>query len=423
MAQVQRSRWPGWIWAIPLAAAGIIAWLLVREFSHRGTSILVTFQDAAGMKPQDTKVHYRGLEVGRVTAIGLTRSRSAVIAHVDIDDAVAPDLTTGTRFYLEGAEVSLSNPRSLKSLLSGPSIEMVAGSGKPARQFQGLNGPPPPTLSARVDYQIPFDGNVGQLKVGAPVTLRGFTVGEVVRVDLVIDPEHGTLATPVEVALDPTRFHIQTALPQQTSSAAPLLTAMLKNLVAHGLRASLTQIPPLVGSPQVELVMHSPIAHSSAPQAVTELQIPVQESTLQSLPAKIAQLPIAEIGANVRAITEHVKTLVSAPQLQDSVAHLDRALTELDKVIHTAGPEVGPTLQSVHQTVNTLRETASEIDATAAATRKLMGGSASSPNGNLQQTMHELTGAARAIRTLANYLDQHPEALVKGRSVSFDAAQ
>jgi paraquat-inducible protein B len=33
----------------------------------------------------------------------------------------------------------------------------------------------------------------------------------------------------------------------------------------------------------------------------------------------------------------------------------------------------------------------------------------------LQQAVRELTGTARAIRTLANYLDQHPEALLRGR--------
>jgi len=69
----------------------------------------------------------------------------------------------------------------------------------------------------------------------------------------------------------------------------------------------------------------------------------------------------------------------------------------------------------VHQTIDRLRHTADDIDGTAAAARKLLGGSAASPNGNLQQAVHELTGTARAIRALANYLDQHPEALLRGR--------
>jgi paraquat-inducible protein B len=412
-SRVQRSRWPGWIWAIPIAAAGIVSWLLVREFTRRGTDVVVTFTEAAQMKAQDTRVHYRGLEIGRVTSVELSKNRQDIVVHLDIDDSVEPDLTTGTRFYLVGAEPSLSDLSSLKSLFAGPSIEMVPGAGKPVRQFAGITGSPPPVLSASVPYHVLFEGNVGQLKRGAPVTLRGFTVGEVVGVNLSIDPERGTITTPVDLLLDPTRFHTH----ERADNGATLFKATMKRLVANGLRASLTQNPPLIGAPQVELVMSSEAdATPPASQSEDESQIPVQQSSLQTLPAKIAQLPLAEIGNNIRAITEHVKTLVSAPQLKDSVNHLDRSLTELDKVMQSAGPEVQPTLQSVHQTVNQLRQTATEIDGTAAAARKLMGGSAASPNGNLQQAMYELTGAARAIRVLANYLDQHPEALVKGRS-------
>jgi hypothetical protein len=44
-----------------------------------------------------------------------------------------------------------------------------------------------------------------------------------------------------------------------------------------------------------------------------------------------------------------------------------------------------------------------------------MGGGMASQNGNLQSTLKELTGAARSVRSLADYLDRHPEALIKGK--------
>jgi ABC-type transporter Mla subunit MlaD len=90
-------------------------------------------------------------------------------------------------------------------------------------------------------------------------------------------------------------------------------------------------------------------------------------------------------------------------------------LVELDRTMQAAGPQVAPTLESVRQTTESLRQTADKIDGTAEAARRLLGGSAASPNGNLQQAVHELTGTARSIRTLANFLDQHPEALLRGR--------
>jgi len=69
----------------------------------------------------------------------------------------------------------------------------------------------------------------------------------------------------------------------------------------------------------------------------------------------------------------------------------------------------------VHHTVDSLRETAGAIDAMALSTQKLVGGSPDSPDGNLEQSLRELTEASRSVRTFADYLDAHPEALVRGR--------
>jgi len=55
------------------------------------------------------------------------------------------------------------------------------------------------------------------------------------------------------------------------------------------------------------------------------------------------------------------------------------------------------------------------LDATAQSARLAMGTSPAAPSGNLQQALDELSGAARAVRSLADYLDEHPEALVRGR--------
>jgi len=399
----RRSRWPGWIWAVPIAAVGIVIWLSLRAFAQRGVDVTVTFADAAGMKATDTKVMYHGLEVGKVDGLELTTDRQRIIAHLDLHKDVEGELTTGTRFYLQGAQVSLANPASLKAIVAGPTILMVPGKGVPARQFVGDIGNPPERFAFTVPYAVSFEGDVGKLQLGAPVSLRGFTVGKVSSVALTTDPTAGAVVTSVVLELDPTRFHIRGPGTFKTT---------LGSLVHHGLRATLTQSPPLIGAEQVDLVM----APDAAPAELTTTgpypQIPAQSGGLSDL----RQVPVQQIGDNVRTITEQIKKLTASPQLQDSINHLDRSLAELDRTLHVAGPQVGPTLESVHQTIDRLRHTADDIDGTAEAARRLLGGSAASPNGNLQQAVHELTGTARAIRTLANYLDQHPEALIRGRA-------
>jgi len=413
-AATRHSRWPGWIWAVPIAAVGIVAWLLVRSFANRGIDVTVTFAEAAGMKANDTKVTDHGLEIGKVTRVELTPDRKQVLAHLVIDDEVKNDLTTGTHFYLQGADPSLSDPASLKAVVAGPTILLVPGPGAASRHFAGSSGEPPEKFGPTSPYLAAFSGDVGQLRPGAPVKLRGFSVGRVDQVELQTDARSGEIRTTVLLALDPARFHLVGALGDDVDQSTVLKTALTK-LVAHGLRASLSASPPLVGSEQVQLEIVPGAARAQLLTSGRYPEIPTQSGQLEELPVKLGQLPIKEIGENVRVVTERLKAVVSSPHITDSLYHVDRALAELDRTMQAVGPQVGPTLESVRKTTDSLRQTADKIDATAEAARRLLGGSGASPNGNLQQAVHELTGTARSIRTLANFLDQHPEALLRGR--------
>jgi paraquat-inducible protein B len=382
---------------------------------QHGVDVTVTFADGAGMKAHDTKVTYRGLQIGEVSSAELTADRRGVLVHLSLDRSVRRELTTGTRFYLQGAQVNLSEPASLKAIVAGPTILMVPGQGASSRRFTGSIGEPPEQFPVTIPYSVSFDGDVGKLQPGALVSLRGFTVGKVASVGLTTDSKAGEVVTSVVLELDPTRFHIRDLGPGGVDWTGTLKTA-LRSLVHHGLRATLKQSPPLIGTEQVELVITPDAAPAELRVTGSYPEIPAQSDGLSDLPAKLGRLPVQQIGDNVRAITEQIKKLTAAPQLKDSIDHLHRSLAELDRTLHAAGPQVAPTLASVHQTIDHLSQTADEIDSTVRTARRLLGGSAASPNGNLQQAIHELTGTARAIRALATYLDQHPEAFIRGRA-------
>ncbi len=415
LAIARRSWWPGWIWAVPLAAVGIVLWLLLRSISSRGIDVRVTYDDAAGMQAGDTRVMYHGLNVGTVTSVALASDDFHVIVHLDIDRQLAPKITTGTRFVLEGAHPSISDISSLRALIAGPSIVMVPGPGKPARRFIGTEGGPRETLAVSLPYRVSFDGAVGQLELHAPVTLRGFTVGEVTSVGLSVDPQTGRISTPVLLALDPTRFHLTGPAPSD-GNWQPIMDATLAKLIGEGLRATLTREVPLVGGEQVELEMVSGAQAARLDTSGRYPQIPAaQGGGLARLPAEISSLPLTQIADNLRTITDQLRSLTASPQLRDSIAHLDGTLAALERISRQAGPQVAPTLREVRMTVASLRTAAQQLDATAAAARLAMGTSAAAPSGNLRHALDELAGAARAVRALADYLDEHPGALLRGR--------
>jgi paraquat-inducible protein B len=416
VSEARRSRWPGWIWAVPLAAIGIVIWLLVRATTKRGVDVTVMFDDATGLSTQGTKVLYRGVDVGQVSGIELSEDRRHVTVTLDIDKRVQADLTSGTGFYLEGSEPSLTDLSSLKAVVAGPSIIMLPGRGTPTRRFVGMPGPPPKPIDGHVSYTVTFTGDVGDLEPGAPVRLRGFTVGEVARSELSIDAQTAAITTPVVLWLDPKKFHIVAPAPAD-GNWVPQMNATLATLVQHNLRARLTQVPPLIGPRQIELAIVPGATEATLRTRGPYPEIPTAADTgLGNLPRELGQLPIRQIGDNIRAITERVRSLVSSPKLDDSIAHLQRTLAELDKTLQDVQPQVGPTLDSVHRTIDTLRHAAGEIDATTASARQVMGASALSPDGNLQDALRELSGAARSIRLLASYLDEHPEALLRGHT-------
>ncbi|MGH7073408.1 MAG: MlaD family protein [Stellaceae bacterium] len=436
-AVTRRARWPGWIWAIPVAAAGIAVWLLVREISFTGVDISVRFSDAAGVAPNNS-VTYRGVKIGKVNSVHLSKDGRDAIADIEIDNFEKKNLLTHTIFYLVGAHPTLSDLASLKAIVSGPSIDMVPGGGQPRRHFVGVLGDAPPDLAVELPYEVKFPGGaVGTLRVGSPVTFRGFVVGEIDRVSLSIDPANGKIATPVRLMLDPTRLNISSVTPAGGNWASVMKTAMAE-LVAHGLRADLEQSPPLIGGWNVALVMKPDATAATLDTSGHYPEIPVAPTGggIGQVVSAIGKLPLAQIGENVREITAEVKKLVSSPDIEATLKHVGAATAEIDKIVRQAGPQITPTVvaaretmegahrtianadrtvTTIRDTVRDLRHTAASIDAAAAAVKRMAAGGPKVQNGSLQQTLEEMTRAARAVRTLANDLDRHPTELLEGR--------
>jgi paraquat-inducible protein B len=126
-----------------------------------------------------------------------------------------------------------------------------------------------------------------------------------------------------------------------------------------------------------------------------------------------AQLPtgssadIADILASVKSIVRHIHTMTSGPELGHAIKELDRTLTNLDHVTAEIEPQIKPLIDS-------LRETSEATQRTLQAATNMLGSSAASGT-DLPRLIRELTDAARSIRALTDYLEQHPEALIRGR--------
>ena len=175
------------------------------------------------------------------------------------------------------------------------------------------------------------------------------------------------------------------------------------------LRARLTRDPPLLGRYEVSLQRQPGTAAQTGPLTASDglPQIPVATGgDIASIIERINEVPIERIAQNALDTTHNLATLTSSPKLKDAIVQLDAALKQIHGVTAKAGPQV-PVL------IKSLRRAAADLDGTAKSADHIMSGTATQ-NG-VADTVQEITEAARAVRSLADYLDRHPEALIRGR--------
>jgi paraquat-inducible protein B len=182
-AKSKRAAWPGVVWAIPIAALLIVAYLGLRAIADHGVDVVVTFESAAGAKASDTKVNYKGVEVGHVTKVAIAKDARHVDLYLRLDGNLKPVLRTGTRFWLVGANPSLTDLNSLKAAVSGLTIGMAPGPGEPTRQFAGLEQEPvitPGTPGRSFWLEVE---TLSAVRRGSTVIYHGDEVGKVTDVE------------------------------------------------------------------------------------------------------------------------------------------------------------------------------------------------------------------------------------------------
>ncbi|HTJ91019.1 MAG TPA: MlaD family protein [Acidocella sp.] len=178
------SRWPGLIWAVPLAALAIIGWLAIRTVAQSGPSVQVTFPVTGGLKPGTTKVEYQGYIVGQVGNVTLAKSLDQMKVQINFDAPMRGHLGPGTRYWIAGSSISLSDLSNIRNLIAGPVIVIDPRPGTTVRKVQGLSAPPVLTSPASGLRLTLFAPKLSNFSAGSPVFYKGYQLGQVLGVSL-----------------------------------------------------------------------------------------------------------------------------------------------------------------------------------------------------------------------------------------------
>ena len=234
-----------------------------------------------------------------------------------------------------------------------------------------------------------------KIHVARAVDFRGINVGEVKRIDLEFDPQQGRLLTVVELDLYPERMRSRYRDPAR--APLPNLTPLqrLQRFVERGLRAQLKNSNLLTGQLYIGLDFFPKASKATMDLAKKPPEIPTVSGGFGDLQESVA---------NIAAKLEKVPFDQLAGDVRKSLAALEVSLKSADLLMKQLTTEVAPEVKAA------IAQGRKTLD----AAEKIL--SSDSPvQGDLRETLIEVRKAAESVRTLTDYLERHPESLIRGK--------
>jgi paraquat-inducible protein B len=522
-----RQRGLSLIWLVPLMALVIGIWIAWKDWSEQGATIHISFQDVKGLEEGKSKIRYRSLDIGLITAMELAEDQRQVMVTAELKKGADRYLSRGTRFWVVRPRLGLNTVSGLETLLSGGYVEMdmIPGEADGQRDFVGLETPPAVAINqpgrrftlfadkrgsvsigsplfyrnistgivtdvklehasqqvifevfvrAPYDqlvtnntvfwnagglnmslgadgievamesleslitggvafglpkgvaagegvsagqrfmlhgserqaskqrnyestrYVLYFNDSVRGLSVGAPVEFSGIRLGEVLSIDAEYDTTTLDFRIPVTIEIERGRFQ-----PKGEGKAIEKVdAAVISTLIDKGLRATLKSSSLLTGSQFVDLVFlpdAEKIATSGddkTPYAViptVSSGLNLLQQRITSVVARIDKLPIESIGEN----------------LDKSMGELNQALKHLNSVLEPFGKRAEPISSLVERTLKRTSQAMSSADRSLRPNSQLQG--------QLLKTLDDFSGASKAIRDLARFLERNPQSILLGK--------
>lgn len=285
-----------------------------------------------------------------------------------------------------------------------------------------------------------FEGSVKGLQIGAPVVFRGVQIGHVTDILLEVNKRDLTAFIPVYVEV-----YQQKIVPIGEDHIYD--QRFLQDLIKKGLRAQLQLQSFVTGQLMVNLDFYpnTPIRLVGLEKRYPE--IPTIPSSLEQLTKGLEELPLKEIADRLNETLAGLNRLVNSRDLQASIGSLNQLLKDGDVLVKNLDSKIGPLASDIGGTTDaaraafeqaektlrfdegtpgqiaaSIKETLSEAQDALKETKKAVENIdvIAVQNANLGyeigRTLEEIAELSRSMHVLADYLERHPEALLRGKS-------
>ena len=372
--------------------------------------------DDIGSLDIGSPVYFRHIQAGQVVAFELSSNGKQVIVTIFVNAPYDRFVNNSTRFWhSKGVDIKLDsngvkiNTESLVSILLGSvAFENIGDTEKLAQapentSFRAFSSQDEAlrVLDTNVLHGVMvFQESVRGLSPGAQIDFRGIVIGEVISNRIDVDAITKKINVVVTVDIYPDRIRSRINKLHDIKQLPP--NELIGSLINGGLRGQLRTSNLLTGQLYIALdffpnlpkvpfdLNHVPFELPTTPGSLGELQV-----NLASIANKINKIPFEAIGNDLHTTLNNANSLITqldqkvVPDARKTLADLRSTLAEAKSAITTAQGS----LKAIEDSVST--------------------------DGQLQQDAHEtlleVKRAAQSTRALTDYLERHPEALIKGK--------
>jgi paraquat-inducible protein B len=283
------------------------------------------------------------------------------------------------------------------------------------------------------DCIVYFNESLNGLNNGAPVKYRGVTIGSVKRVMVRYDEATNDYAMPVIIELSEDLIRERLGEPAEVFSEEAL-----NERIARGLRAALETESLVTGVLYIDMrpnpnapppVFHQLVKrYPEIPTEMTRIQQMFNNlasldirgigtnlnSLLTKLDTVLGGLRMAEISQGITNVMVAVQTVLSSPDITNGLAAIRPALEEYRLLGERLNRRVDPLADNLTNSLVEANQALAQIRGAAENLQSLLAPDSPLRN-NLDQALQQLAGAVQSLSALADFLKEHPNALITGR--------
>ncbi|WP_127492470.1 PqiB family protein [Acinetobacter calcoaceticus] len=364
--------------------------------------------DDLGSLDIGSPIYYRRINVGQITAYKLSDDGKNVELQTFIRAPYDKFVTTDARFWqASGIDVTLNasgfnlDTQSLASIVAGG---IAFGFPESSRATTAANHSRFNLWDSKGDALkepdgqprgviMYFDHSLRGLTVGAPIDFMGIEIGNVKSVNAEFYDHYKQIRMRVEAVIYPSRVENGQALNPNSE--------IFKDFIEHGWRAQMRTGNLLTGQNYIALDKF-PKAKPATLQILGDnrVVIPTTPTELSGLQAQVSQIadkltkfPLVEIGQDVRKTLNNMNT----------------AIESTDKLVKQLDGKVAPGLQA---TLDDVRKTVRSSESILSSDAPLQQ--------DVRKALQQMTRAAASLQLMSDYIEQHPESIIRGKTPETD---